>query len=127
MRIYHTDGFIPEGAWIWVFGSNLAGRHGAGAALVARERFGALPGIGRGFSGNSFAIPTKDKDLRVLPLDLIRQYVNSFVEFTKTKKDSVFFVTRIGCGLAGYTNHEIAPMFKDCENCSMPEEWHPWV
>lgn len=113
---------------IFVFGSNLAGRHGAGAARMARDRFGAIRGQGVGLQGSSYAIPTKDGQLASLPLHSILMYVLDFLAFARDHKDLEFLVTRIGCGLAGYKDEEIAWMFKQApDNCKMPEEWLPFL
>jgi len=102
---------------IFVFGSNEAGRHGAGAAKEARKKYGAIYGQGIGLQGNSYAIPTKDKDLNVLSLEKIEQYVKDFLKFTTEMidhqygSDYLFHITPIGCGLAGYLPEQIAPMF----------------
>ena len=109
---------------VFVFGSNLAGRHGKGAALWARQHRGAVYGVGLGMTGNSFALPTKDRDLRTLPLDEIRRYVDRFILFASERPDLQFQLTPIGCGLAGYKPEQIAPMFKDApENVMMPAEF----
>ena len=109
---------------IFVFGSNLAGRHGKGAALFARYNHGAIYGRGVGLQGQSYAIPTKDEHLRTLPLHVIEPYVSDFLAFAKEHSWMKFNVTRIGCGLAGYTDHQIAPMFKGAPtNCVLPEGW----
>lgn len=109
---------------IFVFGSNLAGRHGKGAALHARKNHGAVYGQGFGLQGRSFAIPTKDYKLLSLPLTEIQIYVNSFKNYAKTHPEMTFNVTRIGCGLAGYTDNDIAPMFKNCSNnVNLPPYW----
>jgi hypothetical protein len=109
---------------IFVFGSNLAGRHGAGAALYARQNYGARHGICIGRTGDSYAIPTKDEDLKTLPLDKIVSYVQDFLAYAGDNPDLTFHVTRVGCGLAGYTDTDIAPMFKDApDNCILPEGW----
>lgn len=97
---------------IFVFGSNEAGIHGAGAALYAMENHGAKYGVGWGLQGTSFAIPTKDRRIRTLPLERIQEYVSTFLEFAKVHDELTFVVTRIGCGLAGYTDEQIGPMFK---------------
>ena len=115
---------------IFVFGSNLGGRHGAGAALYARQHCGAIYGQGAGLQGRSFAIPTKDARLRTLPLSEIAKYVKKFVTYAaicdlKGVKWQ-FNVTPIGCGLAGYSPKDIAPMFKnalDLPNVSLPPEF----
>jgi hypothetical protein len=109
---------------IFVFGSNLAGRHGAGAALYARKHHGAVYGNGKGFQGNSYAIPTKDYYIKTLPLSEIANYVDEFLVFAYNNPEMTFQVTAIGCGLAGYKPEQIAPMFKNCpENCELPEEF----
>lgn len=109
---------------IFVFGSNLAGRHGKGAALTAREQFGAVYGQGDGRQGNSYAIPTKGFDLRSrLSLAEIKPYVDSFIKYANQSNDT-FLVTRIGCGLAGYSDEDIAPMFRLAPlNCKLPDGW----
>lgn len=96
---------------IFVFGSNMAGRHGRGAALYARKHCGAVYGQAYGLQGTSFAIPTKDAALRSLPLDAIRRWVDQFLDFAAENAALTFEVTPIGCGLAGYTPEEVAPMF----------------
>ena len=109
---------------VFVFGSNLAGRHGKGAALFARCWRGAIYGQGIGLQGNSYAIPTKNERLRTLPLYAIKQHVDTFLEFARSRPDLTFQVTRIGCGLAGYTDAQIKPMFEDAPlNCNLPPEW----
>lgn len=109
---------------IFVFGSNLAGRHGAGAALFAIRNHGAVYGQGEGLQGQSYAIPTKDDQIKTLPLEKIKQYVNTFLEFSKNNPKLMFRVTAIGCGLAGYTPEQIAPMFNNSpENCILPSEF----
>ena len=99
---------------IFVFGSNLAGRHGAGAALCAFCKHGAIYGQGGGIQGNSYGIPTKDGRLNTLDLHLIEQHVWEFFRFAHSHPEMTFNVTPIGCGLAGYTPYEIAPMFAMC-------------
>ena len=95
---------------IFVFGSNLAGRHGAGSALKALE-FGAKIGIGEGIQGKTYAIPTKDENLKTLPLSQINEYVHMFLKYAKAHPWLTFYVVEIGCGLAGYKPWQIAPMF----------------
>lgn len=109
---------------IFVFGSNLAGRHGKGAARDALLKHGAEYGKGVGLYGNSYAIPTKDEDLKVLPLHKINKYVEAFLRFAKLNPEMRFEVTRIGCGLAGYDDSDIAPMFKNASsNIILPAGW----
>jgi hypothetical protein len=108
---------------IFVFGSNLAGRHGKGAALHAKLHHGAIQGQGVGLQGNSWAIPTKDHSLRVLGLKEIGLYVAAFLtQASVLYPDRTFAVTPIGCGLAGYTPAEIAPLFRFApKNVILPE------
>ena len=119
---------------VFVFGSNLAGRHGKGAALWARQHRGAVYGQGVGPQGNAYAIPTKDRQLRVLPLEVIRGHVLEFLDYARRRLDLRFEVTPIGCGLAGYRPDQIAPMFANApSNVIMPDafcavlgaEWPP--
>ena len=109
---------------VFVFGSNLAGRHGKGAALTASRKFGAIYGQGEGMMGRSYAIPTKDKHLRTLPLDRIECAVRYFLWFARTNPDLRFLLTPIGCGLAGYKPRQIAPMFINAPaNVVLPPEF----
>ena len=109
-------------AAIFVFGSNLAGRHGKGAALYARKHRGAKYGQALGLQGSSYAIPTKDSDLSTLPLDIIETYVEDFLAFAADNPALTFEVTPIGCGLAGYKPDQIAPMFRGApKNCILPD------
>ena len=109
---------------IFVFGSNLAGRHGKGAALFARQNHGAIYGQGIGRQGNSYAIPTKDHNLDTLPLTIIGKYVTVFIEYARSNASEEFQLTPIGCGLAGYNYEDIAPFFKNApDNVKLPEEF----
>jgi hypothetical protein len=109
---------------VFVFGSNLAGIHGAGAAYDAFKKWGAVRGQGYGLQGNSFAIPTKGKELEILDLKDIENYVSMFIRFANERPELEFLVTRVGCGLAGYKDGDIAPMFKEApHNCVLPPEW----
>ena len=110
---------------IFVFGSNLSGRHGKGAALFARQYHGAIYGQGVGLQGNSYAIPTKDEKLNTLPLHTISKYVMEFLNFAEENPNLKFIVTPIGCGLAGYAPEQIAPMFRNIpQNVELPEEFN---
>lgn len=109
---------------IFVFGSNLAGRHGAGAALWARQNRGAKYGVGEGRQGDSYAIPTKDERLKALSLTDIKSHVKKFIRYACNNPSLQFEVTAIGCGLAGYKPKQIAPMFEDApDNCDLPTEF----
>lgn len=109
---------------VFVFGSNLAGRHGAGAARDARILFGAQHGVGEGMTGQCYALPTKDRRIQTLPLAQIQEYIRRFIAFAKANPDKKFLVTAVGCGYAGYTHAQIAPMFKAPPvNVALPEEF----
>ena len=106
---------------IFVFGSNLRGIHGGGAAYVAYRHFGAIMGQGVGLQGQSYAIPTMQGGI-----DTIRPYVDEFIEFAKHHQNLTFLVTRIGCGIAGFTDAEISPLFNkahDICNIILPLGW----
>lgn len=109
---------------IFVFGSNEAGKHGKGAAFYAKEWRGAVYGQGEGLAGKSYAIPTKDKDLKPLSLEKIEIYIQRFLDFAKANPTLEFQLSRIGCGLAGYTDAMIAPFFIDApKNVHLPGLW----
>lgn len=109
---------------IFVFGSNLAGIHGAGSARHAYDHHGAVWGIGVGLRGNSYAIPTKNHNIETMPLAEIEPYVKEFLNFARQNENMTFKIVAIGCGLAGFTPEKIAPMFKDApENCVLPMEF----
>lgn len=109
---------------IFVFGSNLAGRHGAGAALYAKKHHGAIYGRGAGRQGDSYGIPTKDERIQTLPLEDIKRYVDIFIAYAVANPDLKFKLTAIGCGLAGYKPADIAPMFVDAPgNVVLPLEF----
>lgn len=106
---------------IFVFGSNLAGMHGGGAAYVAFQKFGAVMGCGVGLRGQSYAIPTMQGGV-----ETIKPYVDEFISFAKSRPDLFFYVTRIGCGIAGFRDKDIAPLFKDAagvENICLPKSF----
>ena len=106
---------------IFVFGSNLKGMHGGGAAYIAYRKFGAIMGQGVGLQGQSYGIPTMQGGV-----ETIRPYVDEFIQFAKEHQDLTFLVTRIGCGIAGFTDDEISPLFEkanDVENIVLPPGW----
>lgn len=106
---------------IFVFGSNLSGMHGGGAARLAYQKFGAIWGQGVGLQGQSYGIPTMQGGV-----DTIKPYVDEFIEFAKTHPQLKFLVTEIGCGIAGFSVEEIAPLFEqaiDVENIYLPERF----
>jgi len=112
---------------VFVFGSNLAGRHGLGAAKTAHDLFGARYGKAFGFSGQSYAIPTKDEAVKnALPLTRIKHFVDKFIEEARANRGKVFYVTKIGTGLSGYRPKDIAPLFAECvamPNVYLPEDF----
>ena len=97
---------VLEKGEIFVFGSNLAGHHMGGAARAAHKKFGAEWGVGVGLSGQSYAIPTMQGGV-----ETIRPYVNQFINFASRNPEMKFLVTRIGSGIAGFKDEEIAPLF----------------
>jgi hypothetical protein len=106
---------------IFVFGSNLQGMHGGGAARIAFQRYGAIMGQGVGLQGKSYAIPTMQGDAST-----IKPYVEEFIDFAKQHPEMTFLVTKIGCGIAGFTPKEIAPLFKKAvkvQNIYLPIEF----
>lgn len=110
---------------IFVFGSNLAGMHGGGAARMAHMLFGAEMGVGVGRTGQCYAIPTMQGGV-----ETIRPYVDEFVEYAQQYPELLFRVTCIGCGIAGFTNEEIAPLFysaRNMENVSLPNGWRELI
>ena len=130
MRTYHdiprpedTPDFIRELGpdEVFVFGSNLAGSHGGGAAYVAWRKFGAVMGQGVGLQGRSYAIPTMQGGV-----ETIKPYVDEFIAFAQAHPELFFYVTRIGCGIAGFRDAEIAPLFagaRSLEYVGLPESF----
>lgn len=114
----------PSPNWIFTFGSNLASVHGAGAALTAARFYGAKRGVAEGLQGTSYALPTKDEKLRPLSIDRIAEHAQRFIAFARSRPDLQFQLTRVGCGLAGHTDAEIAPLFLDApDNVLRPCRW----
>ena len=106
---------------IFVFGSNLRGMHGGGAGRIAMDLFGAIMGQGVGLQGQSYAIPTMQGGV-----ETIKPYVDEFIEFAKQHPELKFLVTRIGCGIAGFHDEEIAPLFVaavDVPNIYLPKSF----
>ena len=130
MRTYHNiprPAFTPERITslradeVFVFGSNLAGMHGGGAAYAAFKKFGAIWGRGVGLQGQSYAIPTMQGGV-----ETIKPYVDDFIDFARSRPDLFFYVTRIGCGIAGFADAEIAPLFaaaRAIPNICLPESF----
>lgn len=127
---FHKDGTLPvDDHTIFVFGSNLKGVHGAGAALVAHQAYGYPLGIPEGLQGRSYAIPTKDARLQPLPLAVIEQHFVNFIKHMRENPTKYYFMTAIGCGLAGYTAEDIVPMLYrhltavDLMRLNLPTPW----
>lgn len=109
---------------IFVFGSNLAGIHGRGSARHAVEHHGAEYGVGHGLTGNAYAIPTKKNPRVTLSIAEISEYVRLFKAFAHSHPLWQFDVVKVGCGLAGYTESQIEPLFRGSpENVILPEGW----
>lgn len=107
---------------IFVFGSNLQGYHAGGAARIAHKQFGAIWRCGVGLQGNTYTIPTMQGGI-----ETIQPYVDNFIEFAKSQPDLIFYVTKIGCGIAGFKVEEIAPLFSmalKIPNIRLPKEFH---
>ena len=123
MKTQFTPDFITElkENEIFVFGSNLQGMHGGGAARLAYDKFGAIWGQGVGLQEQSYGIPTMHGGV-----DAIKPYVDEFIEFAKSHPEMTFLVTRIGCGIAGFRDEEIAPLFNECieiDNVILPRSF----
>lgn len=126
-RTFHIDGTAPDPQQVFVFGSNLSGIHGGGAARAAHQFYGAVWGATEGLTGHSYAIPTVQAQIAgPLLLVEIREAVARFLGFAAAHPEMDFFVTRIGCGLAGHRDADMAPMFAHAPlNCSLPDTWEP--
>ena len=128
MPQFHADGTQPRKGWIFVFGSNQAGYHAGGAAHAAATQYGAEWGVGEGPKGRSYALPTMNKELQRRDLDAVEDSVELFIMHARSRPDENFFVTRIGCGIAGFRDDQIAPMFVGApDNCSFAEAWRRWL
>lgn len=115
----HIDKLQP--GEIFVFGSNLRGMHAGGAARAAYHKFGAIMGQGVGLQGQSYAIPTMQGGV-----ETIKPYVDEFIDFARQHPELTFLVTRIGCGIAGFRDEEIAPLFAEAHQMSnvvLPPNW----
>ena len=122
MAKYDENGFIKEldEGEIFVFGSNGFGAHNGGAAAMAVAKFGAIYGQAEGLQGQSYAIDTMDG------FEVMKEQVGRFIEFAKEHPELKFLVTEIGCGIAGYSPEEVAPLFADVPgNVVLPEAFMP--
>jgi len=109
---------------IFVFGSNVAGLHGGGAAWYAKNKLGAEWGVGEGLTGQTYALPTCYYPGEPVTYEELMVYVQNFIEFATAHLDLTFFVSAVGCGIAGFSESEVAPLFKDAPgNCDLPPDW----
>ena len=112
---------------IFVFGSNLAGEHGGGAARKAYDDFGAIWGQGIGLQGQSYAVPTLGRSYEKLTLNEIHEHINDLLKYCCKNRQLFFFITKIGCGIAGFSVNEIGPLFRPfilLKNVSLPKEFY---
>lgn len=132
-REYHKDGTVPGLDRVLVFGSNLQGRHGNGAALLAAKFFNADEGVGQGRTGQAYAIATRKRTSDTNAWIVTRDFadvaidVAAFVEYTYQNTDLEYFVTAVGCGKAGFMDALMAPLFRAAMNCSFPQQWKPYL
>lgn len=111
---------------IFVFGSNREGRHGKGAAYTALKKYNAVYGQSKGLQGNSYGIITKElrSNFPKVTLQEIQEQVDSFLKFATERQELEFLITKIGCGLAGFKEEEIRPLFNSVpKNCILPDDW----
>lgn len=109
---------------VFVFGSNLAGIHAGGAARTAAEKYGAVEGVEEGMAGSSYALPTMDEDFKPLRLAAIEFGITKFKRYASANPHMSFYVTRVGCGIAGFSDVEIAPLFVGSpSNCTFDPQW----
>lgn len=113
---------------IFVFGSNYSGKHGAGAAYLAWNKFGAEMGVGEGLTGQCYALPTMDESFNTLSLNDLKEKIEKFVKVCNKYPEKIFLLTKIGCGIAGYSPAEVASLFKNFlplpSNLILPREFH---
>jgi len=125
--VKHTPDNIEklEPNQVFVFGSNLAGRHGAGAARVALEKFGAKYGIGEGLQGQSYAFPTLDSYFRKVPVLTLKMAVYNLYQTCHLNPDKEFLLTKVGCGIAGFDEDYMKSLFYEPRpaNLIFPEGW----
>lgn len=133
--IFHDDMAPIAESEIFVFGSNLKGRHGKGAALTAMKEYGAEYGVGEGFTGRCYALPTRNAnqigeraEVTTLELAEVRNHIKVFLAAAEAEKDKRFYVSRVGCGHAGFSDEQIGRLFAGAPaNCSLPIEWMSFI
>ena len=112
---------------VFVFGSNLNGNHAGGAAKLALDKFGAVEGIGEGLRGNSYAFPTLDKDMKQIPLKDWEEHIKKLIKTANDNTRKIFFVTKLGCGIAGFNEEDVAKLFRKRNDISaniiLPKGW----
>lgn len=113
---------------VFVFGSNLDGNHSGGAARFAHLNHDAIMGVGEGMTGESYALPTVGHEFTTMTLAKVREHVNTFLNFARRYEHLDFKVTRVGCGIAGFTDSEIAPLFANApSNCLFDTAWEKFL
>lgn len=123
-EIARVTALMQRADTIFVFGSNRAGKHGGGAARTALNDYGAKWNVGEGLIGRSYALPTKDDHIDSLTIEEVRAHVDTFLASAASHPHLTFAVTRVGCGLAGFSDQDIAPLFANAPtNCELPEGW----
>lgn len=128
-RIFHPEREKPPRlpALVFVFGSNLEGHHQGGAARIAREDFQAERGVGSGRTNMAYAIPVLSGG-KTLPISAIQKHIRDFLAYSDAHPAITFYVVRVGCGVAGYADSQIAPLFADAgPNCIFSERWREWL
>lgn len=124
MRFDPNHRHLPNDTRIFVFGSNRLGIHSGGAAWYARDKLDAVQGIAEGLTGRSYALPTCSAPGVPLNIDEVREHVDRFLETARRLSRTRFFVSEVGCGIAGFEVAEIAPMFATApQNCDLPPGW----
>lgn len=119
---------VDAAKMIFVFGSNLAGRHNRNDALTALRKHGAIYGRPVGLQGRSYAIPVQDEQDKLLPIPVIERYVQAFLRFAATHPEFTFQMTRIACGRDKYRDEQIAPLFAHApSNCRLPRGWRRYL
>ena len=129
LRMYHPEGEKPPRltALVFVFGSNLEGHHSGGAARIARDEFQAERGVGQGRTNMAYAIPVIARG-ETIALPDIKQSVRQFIAYADANPTLTFYVVRVGCGVAGYADSQVAPLFAGAGvNCIFSEKWKLWL
>lgn len=109
---------------VFCFGSNALGEHYGGAARYAYDHFGAIWGRGEGIQGQSYAIPTLSKAMKPYSISMLERITGTFIYYAKQHPEKTFLLTKVGCGIAGFSEAEIAPLFKYApRNVVKPERW----